>query len=162
MAREDERVRTAAQPTKPKAQESTGLQEQLAGENMRLAQENERLLAELKRLREADDPQVHQVPVAAGEKKFWQIDLGKSGPITPSLYFRREFPGDPRGYAIEAATREEAWGIFCKMHGILNCSVAPTIGELSKEQADDLRKPLSTKTKGQAVNMPPPLLTQVV
>lgn len=140
----------------------TGMEEQLVTENTRLAQENERLLAELKRLREEADPLATPMPVlGTGEKKYWSVDLGKSGPVTPSVYFRREFPGDARGYAIEATTREEAWAVFCKLHGILNCTVPPTIGELTKEQADELRAPETKKVKTQTLNMPPPLLQKV-
>ncbi len=147
----------SAQPTVPKAQTST--EEKLAEANVRLNAENERLLAELKRLSDKETVSVPQRPRdPKASKRYWKVDLDKSGPVTPSAFFRQEKPGDPRGYAIEADDTAGAWQEFCRLHGILGCSVAPVITEMSEADAKELREQKAPAAKGVKVNAVTPML----
>lgn len=79
-------------------------------------------------------------------KKLWKVDLGKMGPVTPSVFFAKEHPNDPRGKPIEAANEEEAWEIFRKLHGIIACEHAAEFTEMTPEEAEIEVKP-AKKTK---------------
>lgn len=52
------------------------------------------------------------------------LDHVHKGLTTPSVWFAREKPGDPRGAPIMAVSEEHARSIFYRLHGILGVSGA--------------------------------------
>lgn len=87
-----------------------------------------------------------------GKKRLWKVDLGKLGPVTPSAFFAREKPGDPRGQPIEAETSQEAVRIFYELHGILSYPHQPEVTELPRPEEDDADEAPPVKKTGGVIH----------
>ncbi len=88
------------------------------------------LKAELARSKAASG-QYKPAPASAGfpdgERKPYMVSLDHThkGLTTPSVWFAREKPGDPRSRPIEAVSPQHAIAIFYELHGIVGVSGMP-------------------------------------
>ncbi len=70
-------------------------------------------------------PAVADFPAGPVKQYMVSLDHTHKGLTTPSYWFAREKPGDPRGRPIEAVSATHAVAIFYQLHGIVGVNGMP-------------------------------------